>query len=43
MTVILNGMKVVDGAEDTKHPDGRIALQYGAGTVKFRNVRIRRL
>jgi hypothetical protein len=43
MTVILNGMKVVDGAEDTKHPDGRVALQYGAGTVKFRNVRIRRL
>ena len=30
-------------AEDTKHPDGRVALQYGAGTVKFRNVRIRRL
>jgi hypothetical protein len=43
MTVILNGMKVVDGAEDTKHPDGRVALQYGAGTVKFRNVRIRKL
>jgi hypothetical protein len=42
MTVILNDMKVVD-AEDTKHPDGRIALQYGAGTVKFRNVRIRKL
>jgi hypothetical protein len=42
MTVILNGMKVVD-AEDSKHPDGRVALQYGAGTVKFRNVRIRRL
>jgi hypothetical protein len=42
MTVILNGMKVVD-VEDTKHPDGRVALQYGAGTVKFRNVRIRRL
>ena len=42
MTVILNGMKVVD-VEDTKHPDGRVALQYGAGTVKFRNVRIRTL
>jgi hypothetical protein len=42
MTVILNGMKVVD-VEDTKHPDGPVALQYGAGTVKFRNVRIRRL
>ena len=42
MTVILNGMRVVD-VEDTKHPDGRVALQYGAGTVKFRNVRIRKL
>ena len=42
MTVILNGMKVVD-VEDTKHADGPIGLQYGAGTVKFRNVRIRRL
>jgi hypothetical protein len=42
MIVILNGMKVVD-VDDTKHPDGRIALQYGAGTVKFRNVRIRSL
>lgn len=43
MTVILNGVKVVDGAEDTKHADGPIALQYGAGTVKFRNVRVRRI
>jgi len=42
MVVILNGVKVVE-AEDTKHPDGRVALQYGAGTVKFRNVRIRRV
>ena len=42
MTVILNGMKVVD-VDDTKHADGPVALQYGAGTVKFRNVRIRRL
>jgi hypothetical protein len=42
MTVVLNGVKVVD-VEDTKHAEGPIALQYGAGTVKFRNVRIRRL
>jgi len=42
MTVVLNGVKVVD-AEDAKHADGPIALQYGAGTVKFRNVRVRRL
>jgi hypothetical protein len=42
MTVTLNGMKVVD-VEDKKYASGPIALQYGAGTVKFRNVRIRRL
>jgi hypothetical protein len=42
MTVVLNGTKTVD-VEDTKHPRGPIALQYGAGTVKFRNVRIRTL
>jgi hypothetical protein len=42
-TVKLNGMTVVDGVEDTKHARGPIALQYGAGTVKFRNVRIRTL
>jgi hypothetical protein len=42
LTVVLNGTKVVDVA-DTKHADGPIALQYGAGTVKFRNVRVRRL
>jgi hypothetical protein len=42
MTITLNGVKVVD-VEDTKHAGGPIALQYGGGTVKFRNVRIRRL
>jgi hypothetical protein len=42
LTVILNGTQVVD-VEDKKYADGRVALQYGAGTVKFRNVRIRRL
>ena len=40
--VVLNGTKVVD-VKDTKHGDGPVALQYGAGTVKFRNIRIRRL
>jgi hypothetical protein len=30
-------------ADDSKHARGVIALQYGAGTVKFRNVRIRTL
>ena len=33
---------VVD-VKDTKHAEGPIALQYGAGTVKFRNVRMRQL
>ena len=42
LTVVLNGAKVVD-VKDTKHVDGPIALQYGAGTVRFRNVRIRQL
>ena len=30
LTVVLNGAKVVD-VKDTKHADGPIALQYGAG------------
>jgi 3-keto-disaccharide hydrolase len=42
LTVVLNGAKVVD-VKDTKHVEGPIALQYGAGIVKFRNVRIRQL
>jgi hypothetical protein len=42
LTVLVNGMKMVD-VNDSKHGKGNIALQYGAGTVKFRNVRIRTL
>ena len=42
LTVLLNGMKMVD-VDDTKHARGPIALQYGAGTVKFKNVRLRTL
>jgi hypothetical protein len=42
LIVVLNGAKVVD-VQDTKRGEGPIALQYGAGTVKFRNVRIRTL
>jgi hypothetical protein len=42
LTVVLNGAKVVD-VRDTRQADGPIALQYAAGTVKFRNVRIRKL
>jgi hypothetical protein len=40
LTVTLNGTKTVD-VEDTTHARGPIALQYGAGVVKFRNVRVR--
>jgi 3-keto-disaccharide hydrolase len=42
-TVTLNDVKTVDGAEDDRFPSGRIALQYGQGTVKFRKVQIKRL
>jgi hypothetical protein len=42
MTVLINGMKMVD-VEDKAHARGPIALQYGAGTVKFKNVKIRTL
>src|SRR6266700_6286063 len=42
-TVILNGTKTVDGAKDSQHPKGRIALQYGQGIVKFRKVEVRPL
>ena len=42
LTVILNGFRTVD-VEHSEHTSGPIALQYGAGIVKFRNVRIRPL
>ena len=40
MVVVLNGTQVVDTTDD-QFASGPIALQYGAGTVRFRNVRIR--
>ena len=40
--VTLNGLHMVD-IEDTQFADGPIALQYGLGVVKFRNVRVREL
>jgi hypothetical protein len=43
MSVVLNGVTTVKEAENAKFARGPIALQYGAGTVKFRNVRIRAL
>lgn len=42
LVVRLNGTQVVD-VEDSQFASGPIALQYGAGVVKFRNVRIRTL
>ena len=41
--VVLNGTKTVADAHDGKHAEGPVALQYGAGLVKFRKVEIRRL
>ena len=54
-TVVLNGQKTVDGAQDSKFASGRIALQHGPGlkddkgvandrgVVKFRKVEIKPL
>ena len=42
MTVLINGQKMVD-VQDNKHAKGPIALQYGAGTVKFKNVKVKAL
>src|SRR6185437_5441286 len=41
-TVTLNGVKTVDGATDTKFPEGRIALQFGQGVVMFKKVQVKR-
>ncbi len=40
MTVNLNGKPMVD-VQNTAHARGPIALQYGAGVVKFRKVEVR--
>ena len=42
LTVTLNGIRTVD-AEDETHSAGVIGLQYSAGLIKFRSVRIRPL
>ncbi len=42
LLVELNGTVTVD-IEDATYTDGPFALQYGAGIVKFRNVRIQQL
>ncbi len=38
--IMLNGRNMVD-VEDSQFASGPIALQYGAGIVRFRNVRVR--
>ncbi len=42
LVVILNGTQTVDMTDD-QFGSGPFALQYGAGTVRFRNVQIRSL
>lgn len=42
LVVTLNGTQVVD-ATNNLFASGSVALQYGSGTVRFRNVRIREL
>lgn len=42
LTVTLNGVRTAD-VNDSRLASGPIALQYDAGTVKFRNVQIRPL
>ena len=42
LMVTLNGTKTVD-VRNNKYASGPIALQYGAGTVRFRSVKVRQL
>jgi len=42
LIVVMNGTKTVE-VDDRKFARGPLALQYSAGTVKFKNVRIRTL
>jgi len=42
LTVVLNGVKTAE-VQDSQHASGPIALQYGAGVVKFRKVEIKPL
>jgi hypothetical protein len=42
LTIVLNGVKTAE-IDDGAHASGPIALQYGAGVVKFRKVEIRSL
>lgn len=42
LSVVFNGQKTVD-VRDAAHAEGPVALQYGAGVVKFRTVEVRRV
>jgi hypothetical protein len=42
LVVVMNGTETVN-FEDSTYAEGPIALQYGAGIVRFRNVQIREL
>jgi hypothetical protein len=42
MTVTMDGVQAVD-VNDTAFTSGPIALQYNAGTIKFRKLMIKRL
>ena len=42
ITIVLNGVTTVDST-DSNFSSGPLSLQYGAGTIKFRNIRIREL
>jgi Domain of Unknown Function (DUF1080) len=42
LSIVLNGVKTAE-VDDSQHASGPIALQYGAGVVKFRKVEIRPL
>jgi hypothetical protein len=42
-SVALNGRTTVDGVRDGRYAQGPVALQYGAGTVRFRRVELRPL
>lgn len=43
IVLVLNGQKTVDVRSDAFKTEGRIALQYAAGVVKFRKVEIKPL
>ena len=42
-TVTLNGIRTVDGARDTRHPTGLLALQSDGGVIKFRKLEIKEM